>query len=181
MLDYIDRDWGSGAIARRFAPSRQDDPAFQQWMGRFERLGASPAAAMALMRMNSQIDITGILPSIRAPTLVIHRTGDGVVNVEGGRSLAEHIPGARYVELPGTDHFLFIGDNTSEIGDLVDEFLTGSKAAVDVDRVLATVLFTDIVGSTAHAERPATSAGAASWTPTTPPRAGSSRAFRARR
>ena len=153
MLDYIDRDWGSGAISRRFAPSRQDDPAFQQWMGRFERLGASPAAAMALMRLNSQVDITGILPSIHVPTLVIHRTGDQVVNVEGGRFLAERIPGARYVELPGTDHFVFIGDNTREIGDLVQEFLTGSRGAVDVDRVLATVLLTDIVGSTARAEK----------------------------
>ena len=122
-------------------------------MGRFERLGASPAAAMTLMRMNSQVDITGILPSIHVPTLVIHRTGDQVVNVEGGRFLAERIPGARYVELPGTDHFVFIGDNTREIGDLVQEFLTGSRGTVDVDRVLATVLLTDIVGSTARAEK----------------------------
>ncbi len=153
MLDYIDRDWGSGEIARRFAPSRQDDPTFRQWMGRFERLGASPAAVMALMRMNSQIDITEVLPSIRVPTLIVHRTGDLVVSVEGGRLLAEGIPGARYVELPGTDHLSFIGDNAAEIIDLVEEFLTGSKAAVDVDRALATVLFTDIVGSTARAEQ----------------------------
>jgi pimeloyl-ACP methyl ester carboxylesterase/class 3 adenylate cyclase len=153
MLDYIDQDWGSGGIARRFAPSRQDDPAFRQWMGRFERLGASPAAAMALMRMNSQIDVTEVLPSIRVPTLILHRTADPVVSVEGGRLLAERIPGARYVELPGIDHFAFIGDSTAQIGDLVEEFLTGSRAAVDVDRALATVLFTDIVGSTARAEQ----------------------------
>jgi pimeloyl-ACP methyl ester carboxylesterase/class 3 adenylate cyclase len=153
MLDYIDRDWGSGGIARRFAPSRQDDPAFRQWMGRFERLGASPAAAMALMRMNSQIDVTEVLPSIRVPALILHRTGDQVVNVEGGRLLAERITGARYVELPGIDHFAFIGDNSAQIGDLAEEFLTGSKAVVDVDRALATVLFTDIVGSTARAEQ----------------------------
>ncbi len=153
MLDYIDRDWGSGRIAQRFAPSRQDDPAFRQWMGRFERLGASPAAAMALMQMNSQIDITEVLPSIRVPTLILHRTSDPVVSVEGGRLLAERIPGARYVELPGIDHFVFIGDSTAQIGDLVEEFLTGSRAAVDIDRALATVLFTDIVGSTARAEQ----------------------------
>jgi class 3 adenylate cyclase/esterase/lipase len=153
MLDYIDKDWGSGATSGRFAPSRRDDPVFQQWMGRFERLGASPAAAMALMRMNSQVDVTGILPAIRVPTLVIHRTGDQVVAVEGGRFLAEHIPRARYVELPGIDHFVFIGDNTSEIGDRIEEFLTGSTTAAEMDRVLATVLFTDIVGSTAHAEQ----------------------------
>jgi pimeloyl-ACP methyl ester carboxylesterase/class 3 adenylate cyclase len=153
MLDYIDKDWGSGVTAGRFAPSRRDDPVFEQWMGRFERLGASPAAAMALMRMNSQVDVTGILPAIRVPTLVIHRTDDQVVAVEGGRFLAEHIPGARYVELPGIDHFVFIGDNTSEIGDRIEEFLTGSTATAEMDRVLATVLFTDIVGSTAHAEQ----------------------------
>jgi class 3 adenylate cyclase/esterase/lipase len=153
MLDYIDKDWGSGVTAGRFAPSRRDDPAFQQWMGRFERLGASPAAAMALMRMNSQVDVTGILSAIRMPTLVIHRTGDQVVAVEGGRFLAEHIPRARYVELPGIDHFVFIGDNTSEIGDRIEEFLTGSTTTAERDRVLATVLFTDIVGSTAHAEQ----------------------------
>jgi class 3 adenylate cyclase len=122
-------------------------------MGRFERLGANPAAAMALMRMNSQVDVTGILSAIRVPTLVIHRTGDQVVAVEGGRFLAEHIPGARYVELPGIDHFVFIGDNTSEIGDRIEEFLTGSTTTAERDRVLATVLFTDIVGSTAHAEQ----------------------------
>jgi class 3 adenylate cyclase len=122
-------------------------------MGRFERLGASPAAAMALMRMNSQIDVTGILPSVRVPVLLIHRAGDRVVDVEGGRFLAGRIAGARYVELPGTDHFPFVGDNAAEIADLVGEFLTGSRAAADADRVLATVLFTDIVGSTAHAER----------------------------
>jgi pimeloyl-ACP methyl ester carboxylesterase len=153
MLDYIDNDWGSGATSGRFAPSRRDDPAFQQWMGRFERLGANPAAAMALMRMNSQVDVTGILPAIRVPTLVIHRTGDQVVAVEGGRFLAEHIPGARFVELPGIDHFAFIGDNTSEIGDRIEEFLTGSAVPAEMDRVLAPVLFTDIVGSTARAEQ----------------------------
>jgi hypothetical protein len=103
--------------------------------------------------MNSQIDVTEVLASIRVPTLILHRTADPVVSVEGGRLLAERIPGARYVELPGIDHFAFIGDSTAQIGDLVEEFLTGSRAAVDVDRALATVLFTDIVGSTARAEQ----------------------------
>jgi pimeloyl-ACP methyl ester carboxylesterase/class 3 adenylate cyclase len=153
MLAYIDKDWGSGATSEHFAPSRRDDPAFQQWVGRFERLGASPSAAMALMRMNSQVDVTGILAAIRVPTLVIHRTGDQVVAVDGGRFLAEHIPGARYVELPGIDHFAYIGDNTSKIVDQIEEFLTGSTATAEMDRVLATVLFTDIVGSTARAEK----------------------------
>ena len=152
LFEYIDRDWGTGASLPMFAPSRQGDAAFQNWWGRFERLGASPAAAITLMRMNSQIDITDILPSIRVPTLVIHRTDDVTVDVEGGRLLAERIPGARYVELPGTDHLPFIGDNSERIVDLIEEFLTGSKQKTDADRVLATVLFTDIVGSTKQAE-----------------------------
>jgi class 3 adenylate cyclase len=101
--------------------------------------------------MNSQIDISGIVPTIRVPTLVIHRTEDVTINVEGGRYLAEHIPGARYIELPGKDHILFVGDNAGEIADAIQEFLTGSRAPVPVDRVLATVLFTDIVGSTEKA------------------------------
>jgi class 3 adenylate cyclase len=151
FLDYIDQAWGSGASLPYFAPSRANDAAFQRWWGRFERLGASPAAVTALMRMNSQIDISEIVSTIRVPTLVIHRTEDVTVNVEGGRYLAEHIPGARYIELPGKDHPPWIGDNADEIADAIEEFLTGSRAPVTVDRVLATVLFTDIVGSTEKA------------------------------
>jgi class 3 adenylate cyclase len=151
MLDYIEHDWGAGASVESFAPSRQNDPAFRQWWGRFERLGASPSAAIALLRMNSQIDLTDIVSNIRVPTLVIHRTNDAAISVEGGRFLAAHIPGARYVELPGTDHIASVGDNSEQISDLIEEFLTGSKAAVSTDRALATVLFTDIVGSTEKA------------------------------
>jgi class 3 adenylate cyclase len=103
------------------------------------------------MRMNSQIDISGILPTIRVPTLVIHRANDATINVEGGRFLAQHIPGARYIELAGTDHIPSVGDSVDEIADAIEEFLTGSRAPVPVDRVLATVLFTDIVGSTEKA------------------------------
>ena len=101
---YIDQAWGSGGTLYFFAPSLANDPAAQQWQARFERLGASPAAATALMRMNSQIDISDIVSNIRVPTLVIHRTDDAVISVEGGRSWPEHIPGARYIELPGKDH-----------------------------------------------------------------------------
>jgi pimeloyl-ACP methyl ester carboxylesterase len=153
-LRYIDQVWGSGESLPRFAPSRQNDPALQQWWGRFERLGASPAAATELVRMNSQIDISNILSTVRVPTLVIHCTGDKLVKVESGRFLAEHIPGARLLELPGDDHFFFIHEQTAiKIGDAVEEFLTGTIAPVEGDRVLATVLFTDIVGSTARAEQ----------------------------
>jgi pimeloyl-ACP methyl ester carboxylesterase/class 3 adenylate cyclase len=152
LLEYIDRDWGTGKNLPMFAPSRQDDAVFKRWWGRFERLGASPASVISLMQMNSQIDITDILPSIHIPTLVIHRTGDVTVDVEGSRFLAKHIPNARYVELPGTDHLPFIGDNSDQIVDLIEEFLTGSKPRDETDRVLATILFTDIVGSTKQAE-----------------------------
>jgi class 3 adenylate cyclase/pimeloyl-ACP methyl ester carboxylesterase len=149
-LGYIDRAWGSGRSLAMWAPSRQDDPALQNWWGRFERLGASPAAAMAVVRMIRQIDISDILPSVHVPTLVIHCTGDTLINVEYGRFLAEHIPGARLVELPGDDHLFFIHE---QIGDAIEEFLTGSISAAESDRILATVLFTDIVGSTARAEQ----------------------------
>ncbi|MGA2818559.1 MAG: alpha/beta fold hydrolase [Xanthobacteraceae bacterium] len=151
LLAYIDQAWGTGGSLPQFAPTRANDPAFQRWWGRFERLGASPAAATALVRMNGQIDVSDILPTIRVPTLVIHRTGDQAVSVERGRFLAEHIPGARYLELPGTDHLPFVGNNADEMADAIEEFLTGERAPVTVDRVLATVLFTDIVASTEKA------------------------------
>ena len=151
FLSYIDQSWGTGGSLPIFAPSRANDPGFQRWWGRFERLGASPAAAAGLMHMISQIDVSGILPSIRVPTLVIHRTEDRAIPVKRGRFLAEHIPGARYIELPGADHVFFVGDNAGEIADAIQEFLTGSRGPVPVDRVLATVLFTDIVGSTEKA------------------------------
>jgi class 3 adenylate cyclase len=151
MLGYIDQAWGSGGSVSFLAPSLANDQAAQQWQGRFERRGADPAAATALMRMNSQIDISDIVSTIRVPTLVIHRTEDATINVEGGRDLATHIPDARYIELAGKDHLPWVGDNSMEIADDIEEFLTGTRAPVTVDRVLATVLFTDIVGSTEKA------------------------------
>jgi class 3 adenylate cyclase len=151
FLGYIDQAWGSGGSLHFLTPSLANDPAAQQWQGRFERLGASPAAATALMRMNCQINISDIVSTIRVPTLVIHRTEDATINVEGGRDLAKHIPGARYIELPGKDHLPWVGDNAMEIADDIEEFLTGTRAPVTVDRVLATVLFSDIVGSTEKA------------------------------
>jgi class 3 adenylate cyclase len=151
FFDYVEQRWGSGDSVQRFAPSHAGDAAFRQWWGRNERLGASPADALALLRMNSQIDVSGILPAVQAPTLVIHRTSDKIVRIEGGRDMAARIPRARLLELPGSDHLYFVGDNTDAIADAIEEFLTGSRAPALVDRVLATVLFTDIVGSTAKA------------------------------
>jgi class 3 adenylate cyclase len=151
ILDYVDHRWGSGGSVARFAPSRANDLAFQRWWAKNERLGASPAGIAAYARMNNQIDISDIVSTIRVPTLVIHRTDDKVVDVDAGRFLAEHIPGARYIELPGVDHLPFVGDNAGDIADAIEEFLTGSRPPVAIDRVLATVLFTDIVGSTEKA------------------------------
>ena len=147
---YADRAWGSGLSLPAWAPSRQNDPTMQQWWGRFERLGASPAAAIAVMRLAAETDIGDIVSSVRVPTLVIHCKDDALIPIECGRFLAQTIPGARLIELPGQDHLFFIHE---QILDCVEEFLTGSVSGTERDRVLATVLFTDIVGSTARAEQ----------------------------
>lgn len=151
FLETIDQSWGQGASLGAFAPTKLADERFRQWWARFERLGASPSAVIALMRMNSQIDVRHILPTIRVPTLVLHRTGDTRVNVEGGRYLAAHIPGAKYVEFPGIDHVLW-ADAVDPAADEIEEFLTGTHSVSEPDRVLATILFTDIVNSTRKAE-----------------------------
>lgn len=147
--------WGSPESIERMvrgwlAPSRTDDERFCEWMGKFVRLGASPGAAVALQRMNRLIDVRDILPSIHVPTLVLRRARDTVSPPEASRYLAEHIPGAKYVELKGADHLPFIGDMDAFI-DEVQEFLTGTRSAPEPDRILATVLFTDIVDSTRRA------------------------------
>jgi pimeloyl-ACP methyl ester carboxylesterase len=152
LVSYIESAWGTGRCLPLFAPSRANDPVLQNWWAKLERLGASPAAAATLLRMNGQINVRDIIPTIRVPTLVIHRTGDRLIPAKAGRSLAKHIPGARYIELPGEDHLFFVGGNADRIADAIEEFLTGSHGPVAVDRVLATVLFTDIVGATDKAE-----------------------------
>lgn len=134
------------------APSLADDPVFVRSVGKFERQGGSPAAVVALMRMNSQINISDILSAIHVPTLVIHKVDDTMVNIEGGRELAAGIPGARLIEMPGKDHLPWYDDAENYIADM-EEFLTGKRSDPIVDRVLATVLFTDIVDSTVRAER----------------------------
>jgi class 3 adenylate cyclase len=150
-MDRMEKNWGTGESLRLFAPSVASDETFKLSWARFERLGASPSAVVALMRMNSEIDVRPILPSIRVPTFIIHRQGDVRVNVEAGRFMARQIPNAKYLELPGSDHLLWTGE-TERVLDEVEEFLTGSRSAIDSDRVLATVLFTDIVNSTKRAE-----------------------------
>ena len=152
LINYIDTNWGSGEGWLKFNPSMEGNLAFKEWWGKFERLGASPAAAIKLMQMNSQIDITDILPSINVPTFVLHREGDVVVDVEAGRLIAERIPGAKYLELPGNDHLPFVGENSDRVLDEMENFLTGQTSTPVVERTLATVVFTDIVDSTARAE-----------------------------
>ena len=147
FLEFIDRRWGTGASLRVFAPGKVSDEAFKRWWVRFERAGASPSAATALLRMARDIDVRHLLPAIRVPTLVLHRTGDLMLSVEGARRLAAGIPGARFVELPGSDHLFWAGE-TDLLADELQEFVTGSRPDVEADRVLATVLFTDIVAST---------------------------------
>ena len=148
-VEWIEKAWGEVGPGDIWAPSGVSDNAFLLWRARFQRLAGSPGAAVALMELNQQIDVRPILPAVRVPTLVLHRTDDRVSAIGQGRYLAEHIPGARFVELSG-DHSPWVGD-TDAIVDAVEEFLTGTISRPAVDRVLATVLFIDIVGSTERA------------------------------
>jgi class 3 adenylate cyclase len=144
--------WGSGAVMGRAALSLSTNPEAVKMFGKFERLSASPGAAKAFMLLNLQIDVTSILPSVRVPTLVLHRRTDALVSVERGRELAALIPGAKYVEYPEGDHIPFTGDAETVLGD-IQEFITGEResSAADLERILATVMFTDIVDSTRSA------------------------------
>jgi class 3 adenylate cyclase len=144
--------WGQAGVLPVVAPSVADDPRIRNWWAQWERLSASPGLAARLLEVAFEIDIRAVLPAIRVPTLVIHRSGDRFAPVEHGRYLAQHIPGAHYVELDGIDHPHFIGDSDAVI-DEVESFLTGQRVEGPTERVLATVLFTDIVGSTQHAAR----------------------------
>lgn len=150
FFDAIETGWGGVVDLGDLAPSVANDAEFAKWWAAYLRMGASPGAALALAKMNSQVDIRHVLPVIRVPTLVLHRTDDIDMEAGGGRYLAGHIPGARYVELPGVDHLPWVGDQ-DRILDEIEEFLTGAISRPEPDRVLATVLFTDIIDSTARA------------------------------
>ena len=145
--EQIERDWGWEADMGRMAPTA--DEAMARWWAARAHAAASPGAARALILMNSEMDVRHVLPAIRVPTLVMHRSGDLDARVEEGRYIAERIPGARFVELPGEDHVPWI-DADGFLAE-VEEFLTGVRPAPELDRVLATILFTDIVGSTEKA------------------------------
>jgi class 3 adenylate cyclase/pimeloyl-ACP methyl ester carboxylesterase len=151
-VSKVMKDWGTGAVMGRAAVSLTTNPETMKMLAKFERLSASPGAAKAFVLLNGQIDVTSILPSVRVPTLVLHRRSDTLVSVERGRVLAESIPGARYIEYPDGDHVPFTGDAEKVVGD-IQEFITGERdiPASEMERVLATVLFTDIVDSTRSA------------------------------
>ena len=149
IVETVDRSWGDGITMAAVNPSiAGDDRALREW-GRFLRLAASPSVAAAVIRMIFQLDVRAVLPTIRVPTLVVSRR-DAVFSAESGRMVAGLVPGARFVEVSGIDYGLAIGD-VDPVIDEVEAFVTGTRPTHDVDRILATVLFTDIVDSTARA------------------------------
>jgi len=144
-LADIEKHWGEGILLRINAPSATNDPAMVEWGCRLERASASPGSIVALLRATYEIDVRHILPSVKVPTLVMHRTGDGLVPLASGRYLAEQVPGAIYSEIPGDDHFVTDAETADFIADKIERFLTGSLHRPEPDRVLATVMFTHIV------------------------------------
>lgn len=139
FFDVVKRDWGKPVGIEERAPSMAGDPEFREWWAEYLRMGASPGAAVALTKMNADIDVRGVLPLVQVPTLVMHRRDDMCLKVEEGRYVADHIPGARFVELEGNDHLPFVGDQ-ERILEEIEEFVNGLQYGVGVDRVLATVM-----------------------------------------
>lgn len=151
FYNAIRTGWGGVVDLETLAPSMMKNERFKKWWSAYLRHSASPADALALAKMNTQIDITHILPAIHVPTLIMHRTHDLDISVEGSRFMAGRIPNAKYVELPGEDHLLWVG-NSQKIINEIEIFLTGELHSIDPDRVLVTCLFTDIVSSTETAQ-----------------------------
>lgn len=154
----VRQKWGTGAMLPRYAPGLAKDPQFLQWFARFERLAASPSAVLQLWSNNREIDVTAVLPSIQAPTLIIHHTSDVRIDVKAAHELAAAIPNSRLVELPGEDHFVWL-DDTGIVLSEISKFVGAAQPEMEPDRVLATVLFTDIVDST----RRSAAIGDAAW------------------
>ena len=146
-VELILPHWGDGSLVEVSSPSQADNPESRAFSGRMERSTASPGMLTALFQMFLDLDVRDVVPSVHAPALILHRSRDPLVNVRHGRWLAEHMPNARMVEFEGDDHGFWYQGAEEWLGE-VQEFLTGARAAPDVDRVLATVLFTDIVDST---------------------------------
>ena len=150
LLRLVDNVWGTGVTLRLFFPAAAHDRTLENWWARFERTAASPGAAMSAAEMAMETDVRSLLPVLRVPTLVVHRRGDRMVRVDHGRYLAEHIPDARYFESPGTEHWPWLGQSDADLEE-IEEFLSGRRGHHEPDRILATVLFTDIVASTEQA------------------------------
>jgi class 3 adenylate cyclase len=146
----LEREWAEEMDVAALAPSAIGDPLLMRRLATFFRRSASPGTAVALLRMNTEIDTRAVLRTIGVPTLVLQRSGDRDVNVEEGRWIAQQIPDAKYIELPGDDHLVWVGD-TDTMLDEVEAFVAGARRGTEPDRVLATILFTDIVGSTQRA------------------------------
>jgi class 3 adenylate cyclase/alpha-beta hydrolase superfamily lysophospholipase len=156
-FDGLIDSWGSGANVEDVAPSRAGDPRMRAWLARLERLSSAPGAVRTLFANIGAQDVRDVLPELRVPTLILHRTGDRLIDVRHSRFLAERIPGARYVELDGEDNFPSAGDSAAVLGE-IEEFLTGGRSA-SIERGLLTILLTDICDSTQHAAR----LGDAAW------------------
>ncbi|HEU4386703.1 MAG TPA: alpha/beta fold hydrolase [Blastocatellia bacterium] len=146
FLQELQHAWGGPVGLAERAPSVAHDPQFSDWWATYLRMGASPGAAVALTRMNAEIDVRHVLPTIRIPSLVIHRSGDQCLKVEEGRYVARQIPGARFVELPGADHLPFVGDQEEITGE-IERFLTGVRDTLVPDTILATVLCAQLASS----------------------------------
>jgi pimeloyl-ACP methyl ester carboxylesterase len=146
------KNWGNGDVIKAVLASQAQDPSAVALMARMERLCSTPGGIKTILQLNGQIDVTSVLPTIQVPTLVLHRATDIVVPVERGRQLAAQIPHARYIEYPEGDHGFWVGDTETLVGD-IEEFLTGHRdtGSANLERILATVMFTDIVDSTRQA------------------------------
>jgi class 3 adenylate cyclase len=150
ILKRMRAEWGGPVLTKQFAPSLADDDAFLSWWARLLRSGMSPGGAHALMELYKELDVRHALPAIEAPSLILNKTGDRLVPPRFAEYMVDHIPGASYVELPGRDH-LFFSEDQDALLDEVEDFLTGAQVSREPERKLATVLFTDIVGSTDRA------------------------------
>jgi class 3 adenylate cyclase len=152
FMELCQREWGGPVGLEERWPTAARDERIRTWWARLLRMGSSPAACVALLRMNAEMDIRHVLPAIRVPTLILHSVGDRLLDAGGSRFMAQQIPGARYVELSGGDHIPW-GEDADAIVDEIEEFLTGVRHGPEPDRILATVLFTDIVAATETAAR----------------------------
>lgn len=148
-IESLEHDWDKTPDLEEIAPSCAHDPVFAEWFGRMSRMAASPGSAKRLAELNTQIDVRDVLPAISVPTLVLHNIHDQDARVEEGRYIAEHIPGARFVPLEGADHLPWTSDTEAMAGE-IEEFITGVRGGPAGDTTLATILCTDIVGSTAR-------------------------------